>query len=83
MDTAWMVQLNAMDRRAMLRDLDAAIERAQAERRPDRIEACLRKWQRISHTLRADRTAARSDRPARVAREAARSRGRGTGHPPG
>lgn len=60
MDVSWMLRLEPMDRRAMLRDLDAAIERARVEHRPEYIDSCLGRWQRVCGTLSADRTAAQA-----------------------
>lgn len=55
-----MLDLEPMDRRAMLRDLDAAIERARAESRPEYLEDCLLSWARVTDRLRSDREWRRS-----------------------
>lgn len=60
MDSLWMLDLEPMDRRAMLRDLDAAIERARAEGRPELLQECLDGWARVSDRLRSDREQQRS-----------------------
>ncbi len=60
MDASWMLDLEPMDCRAMLRDLGAAIERARAESRPEYLEDCLLGWARVTDRLRSDREWQRS-----------------------
>jgi hypothetical protein len=55
MDVGWMAELDDMDRRAMQRDLDAAIDRARVEGDSRLVEDCLRGWEMLAHIIRADR----------------------------